>query len=106
MITSPRIANTLATLPELSIGTGRAPQRPARPCRAAKLGYGIHELKEWMVYATVNTTIDLYGKWVRGDEDSRRAKDDAAFLSVQPAAPVVPLRSGRRATNGFGGRGS
>lgn len=55
-------------------------------------GYGIHELKEWMGHATVNTTIDLYGKWVRGDEDSRRAKDDAAFLSAAPTTPmVVPL---------------
>jgi hypothetical protein len=46
-----------------------------------------------MGHATVNTTIDLYGKWVRGDEDSRRAKDDAAFLAAAPTAPVVALRS-------------
>lgn len=56
-------------------------------------GYGIHEVKEWMGHATVNTTVDLYGKWVRGDEDGRRAKDDAAFLAVQPSSVVVPLRS-------------
>jgi integrase len=56
-------------------------------------GYGIHELKEWMGDATVSTTIDLYGKWVRGDEDSRRAKDDAAFLAAAPTAPVVRLHS-------------
>jgi integrase len=54
-------------------------------------GYGIHELKEWMGHSTVNVTIDLYGKWVRGDEEARRAKDDAAFLAVRPAAPVTAL---------------
>ena len=27
-------------------------------------------------------------------KDGRRAKDDAAFLSAQPTAPVVPLRPG------------
>ena len=71
-------------------------QRPAAHLRRleAGQGYGIHELKEWMGHATVNTTIDLYGKWVRGDEDGRRAKADAAFLSAQPTAPVVPLRPG------------
>jgi hypothetical protein len=46
-----------------------------------------------MGHATINTTIDLYGKWVRGDEDSRRAKDDAAFLSAAPTAPVTRLHS-------------
>ena len=42
----------------------------------------------------LNTTINLYGKWVRGDEDSRRAKDDAALLAAAPTAPVVALQSG------------
>lgn len=50
-------------------------------------GKGLHQLKDWMGHATVNVTIDLYGKWVREDEEARRAADDTAFLAA--AAPAV-----------------